>query len=198
MAITSYSDLTAAVTKYIKRQDLAAMIPDFIQFAEDYFDKKIYVNARRAQYTFSPTKNVFAAPSDMKQPIQAYYGGRLLDFYPTGWESAYAGGNANIIANGYQFIGNNISLSVAQLGQLFELDYYQTLEGLSATNPSNWLLEDSPTTYLAGVLFEAFAYMRDLEKSQYWMAKRDDAIQLYIDDDTSSRHPAGQLTIRAG
>jgi hypothetical protein len=198
--LQSYDDLIAAVPKYLKRQDLTAMIPDFIQFAEEYFDNfndLVAVNARRQQYIFTPSSAVFPAPTDMKQPIQAYMLGRLLDFYPIGWESQYAGGSVPQIANGYQIIGDNISVSVPQIG-LFQLDYYQKLEGLSPTNESNWLLEDSPTAYLAGVLHEAFSYTRDAQKSAYWMQKRDMAIDVYVKNDVSSRYPSGQLTIRAG
>lgn len=196
--IQSYDDLTTSVAKYIKRQDLTAMIPDFIQFAEDYLDKRVYVNARRASYIVTPTAAVFPKPSDMKKPIKAYMGGQPLDFFPTGWESQYAGGTVPQIANGYQIIGNKISLSVRQLGQIFQLDYYTILEGLSSTNESNWLLEDTPLTYLSAVLHEAFSYMRDMEKAAYWMQKRDAAMQLYIDDDVFGRYPDGDLTIRAG
>lgn len=196
--IQNYDDLVAAVAKFIKRQDLAAMIPIFIQFAEDFFDRKIYVNARRAQFKLTPTSAVFPAPTDMNQPIIAYYGGRQLDYFPLGWDSQYAGGTVPMIGFGYQIIGNNISLSVPQLSSIFQLDYYQKLEGLSSTNESNWLLEDTPSTYLAGVLHEAFSYMRDEEKAAYWMQKRNAQMQVYIDDDVSSRYPAGPLTIRAG
>lgn len=198
MPIVDYNSLVAKAQMFLKRQDLSGMLPDFIQFAEDYFDKNVYVNARRAQFIWTPQSGVFASPSDMKQPIQAYYMGRLLDFFPIGFESSYAGGNGNKLAFGYQLVGDNISLSVPQFGQVFTLDYYKTLEPLSPSNPSNWLLEDAPTVYLAGVLFEAFAYIRDYEKSAYWMQKRDATMQDYIDDDTASRHPQGPLTIRAG
>lgn len=198
--IQTYDDLTAAVAKYIKRQDLTAMIPDFIQFAEEYFDNfndLVAVNARRAQFVITPNSAVFPAPSDMQQPIQAYMFGRVLDFFPIGYESQYAGGDVPKIANGWQIIGNNISLSVPQIST-FYLDYYQKLEGLSDSNKSNWLLEDSPTAYLSGVLHEAFSYMRDMEKASYWLQKRDFAISTYVQNDISSRYPAGQLTIRAG
>lgn len=198
MSVENYDGLVADVAKFLKRQDLTALIPDFVLFAESYFDKKIYTNARRASYIISPTQNVFPSPTDMKQPIQAYYQGRLLDYFPIGFESSYGGGNGNVLGNGYQFIGNFISLSVPTLGQQFRLDYYQTLEGLSSSNESNWLLEDAPDIYLAGVLHEGFSYVRDLEKAAYWLQKRDAAIEIYIDDDVSSRHPAGPLTIRAG
>lgn len=196
--IQVYDDLVAAIGKYLKRQDLAAMIPDFIQFIEEEFNYTVWVNARRAQYIFTPGDAVFPAPSDMEKPIQAYFGGRLLDYFPIGWESQYASGSVPQIGNGYQIIGNNISLSVPQLGQIFQLDYYQTLEGLSESNESNWLLEDSPTSYLAGALFHAFSYTRDADKAAYWLQMKDTAIQRYIDQDKANRYPEAQLTIRAG
>lgn len=198
--IQNYDDLVSAVAKFIKRQDLTTMIPIFVQMAEEYFDNYddlIEVNARRAQFVYTPSDAVFPAPSDMRQSIQAYMFGRPLDFFPIGYASQYAGGNVPIIANGWQIIGDTISLSVPQLG-VFYLDYYKALEGLSDTNESNWLLEDSPTAYLSGTLHEAFSYMRDIEKASYWLQKRDAAIQTYVDNDKSSRFPAGQLTIRAG
>lgn len=200
MTIQSYDDLTSTVAKLIKRQDLSSMIPLFVQMAEEYFnnfDDLVEVTARRTNYLYTPSQNVFPGPTDMQQPIQAYMAGVLLDFYPTGFNSSYAGANYPQIANGYQIMGNTITVSVAQLG-LFQLDYYQKLEGLSSTNESNWLLEDSPTAYLAGVAHEAFSYMRDYEKAQYWLAKRDAAITTYVDNDVSSRYPSGTLTIRAG
>jgi hypothetical protein len=195
--LQDYDDLVAAVSKWIKRQDLVAMIPDWIQFAEEEFDYKIFVNARRARYIYSPTQAVFPAPSDMRKPIQAYMNGRLLDFFPIGYESQYAGGDVPIIANGYQIIGNQISVSVAQL-TTFQLDYYRILPGLSEANESNWLLQDTPTTYLAGVLFHAFSYMRDAEKAAYWESLKNSTMQLYIDSDIGNRTPEGQLTIRKG
>ncbi len=198
MAFASYDELMADVAKYLKRQDLTAIIPDFVMFAESYFDKNIYVNARRTSFVSTPTANVFSTPSDMKKAIQAYYLGRILDFFPLGFESTYAGGDGNVIAHGWQLMGNQITLSVPQLGQIFQLDYYTILEGLSSTNESNWLLEDAPEVYLAGVLHEAFSYVRDEERAGYWLQKRDAAIQSYIDDDTAKRSPAAQLTIRAG
>lgn len=199
--IQSYDDLLAAVAKFAKRQDLTTMYPIFVQMAEEYFnlfDPLVQITARRSQYIITPTQAVFAGPTDMQQPIQAYMGGRILDFFPIGWESQYAGGSVPKIANGWQIMGNQISLSVPQLGEIFQLDYFQTLEGLSSTNESNWLLEDSPTSYLAGTLHEVFSYTRDIDKATYWLQKRDAAITTYVNNDLSSRHPAGQLTIRAG
>jgi hypothetical protein len=199
--IQDYDDLVSNVAKYIKRTDLAVMIPVFIQFAEDYFDKceeLFNVVPRRRSFQVTPTQTVFPGPTDMKAPIQAYMGGQLIDFFPISWDSSYANGNIPQIGRGYQILGNNISLSVPQLGQVFQLDYYQILEGLSETNESNWLLEDSPLIYLSGVLHEAFSYTRDAEKAQYWMAKRDSQIATYSDDEKRSQYPAGPLTIRAG
>lgn len=198
MAFASYDELLTEVSKYLKRMDLIPIIPDFVMFAESYFDKTIYVNARRETYITSPTQNVFPAPSNMKRAIQAYYLGRILDFFPIGFESAYAGGNGNVLAHGWQLMGDKITLSVPQLGQIFQLNYYMTLEGLSTAQESNWLLEDAPEIYLAGVLYEAFSYVRDEERAQYWQQKRDMAIETYMEDDLAKRYPAAQLTIRAG
>jgi len=194
----NYDQLLALAAKFLKRQDLTALMPTFVMFAEQYFNRKVMVSARRTSFSFTPSTNVFPLPSDCETPIQAYWGGRILDFFPRGFESGYAGGNSAVIANGWQIIGQNISLSVRDFDQLFRLDYYATLEGLSETNESNWMLEDCPDGYLGGLLHEAFSYVRDTQNATYWLQKRDAAISDYVDNDASNRRPDDQLTIRAG
>lgn len=198
MGIASYDDLTENMAFWLKRQDLTALIPTFIELAEEYFDKTVYVIARRATYRATPTQSVFPVPSDCKQPILAYWGGKELDYYPLGFNSHYAQNPSSPIQHGYQIIGNNVSLSVPQLGAVFQLDYFTTLEPLSPSNESNWLLEDAPSIYLYGALYQGATYMRDDVRMATWMQMRDAAIAAYMSDDDTSKRPAGPLTIRAG
>jgi len=199
MAIDSYNTLVSNVAAYLKRQDLSQVqIPNCIMMAEDFLEKKLYPNARRSTLNLTPTGPIFQAPSDMKKPIQAYYNGQPLDFFPIEWGSQYAGGQIPFIAHGYQIIGNTISLSVPQLGLPFQLDYYTELEPLSPMNQSNWLLEDAPSIYLAAVLKEGFKYIRDYQSAAIWETERDNMMQSYIDDYMNNRYPEAQLTIRAG
>lgn len=197
MAINSFSSLQSSMGRFLKRGDLAAMLPDFIMLAEQHFDRVIKTRARRETFSITPSSTQISLPSDWGRVIEAYYNGKPIEFYPRGFPSGYAGGRSDHF-HGYQIIGDTLALSVHQLGLPLKIDYYTAIEPLSDSNTSNWLLEDAPDIYLAGSLHEAFGYIRDTDQAAYWLSKRDDAIQEFIDDDNLSKTPDQPLTMRAG
>ena len=100
----------------------------------------------------------------------------------------------------YQIVGNTFAFSAAnaQLGAKLQIDYYDSLEPLSETNVSNWLLEDSPTTYLYGSLVQAAAYVRDDVLLQRFATFMDQAIAAMVTADKLSQTPEdGPLVIAA-
>lgn len=190
MAINSFDTLSARIAQYLKRQDLAALIPDFISLAEETFDKTIYTKDRRVSYIFTPMQDVNSLPSDWRRVIEVYMFGKLLDFFPDDFNSQH-------IRHGYQIQGNQIIFAVPQLG-LTRIDYYQTLEALSDSNESNWLLESSPSCYLYGTLCQAAIYMRDDARLAQWSGLLDLAISNLSDDDELTQRPESTLVMRAG
>lgn len=191
MALTSYDDLQASMSKFLKRNDLSALLPDFIMLAEQHFDRKIKTRARRATFSSTPTKHDIALPSDWGRVIHARYGHHPVDFYPPSYDE-------KLIYRGYQILGNTLRLRVPQLGEKLVLEYFVVIEPLSESNQSNWLLEDAPDIYLAGCLHEAFSYIRDDDRSAFWMNKRDMAIQEFIDEDAESKTPTEQPLVMRG
>lgn len=201
MTIESYDDLQARMAKYLKRQDLNDLIPDFIMLAEEYFNDAVYTRARRQTFLYTPTGYLLALPSDWERVIDVWYDGRQLEFRGAGNNTAYSGA-VNPSAFGiYQIVGNSLAFSAntASLGAKLQVDYYNSLEPLSDTNESNWLLEDSPGTYLYGSLTQAAIYMRDDTRLALWQSLRDQAIQSSVDADEKSKTPVdGPLQIVAG
>lgn len=196
MGILSYADLLAALPKYMKRNDLGAMLPIFLQVQEEYFNTEIFTRARRDSISLTPLSSQIALPNDWYRIIRVYWNGTPMNFFPNEFESGYAAGEATRIGYGYQIEGDTLSVSTPDLGAILRLDYYTTLEPLSTTNTSNWLLEDSPSVYLYGVLHEAASYIRDQTQLAYWLQKRDAAIQALQDDDSMSRYPESPLVMR--
>lgn len=196
--IQNYSDLVTKMGQFLKRQDLVPLLPDFIMLAEMYFDKTIYTKARRSSFVQTPSAMTVALPNDCKRVVRAYWAGKPLDFYPNDYQSAYANGSSDQIGQGYQINGDTLALTVPQLGQVLQVDYYQTLEPLSTANVSNWLLLCGPEIYLYGALHEAATYTRDDTRMQLWQQKRDAAIQVLVDDDKRSRTPEQSIVMRRG
>jgi hypothetical protein len=186
------------MAQYMKRQDLTNLIPTFINMAEEWFDDNVYTRARRDSYIFAVNQSVMQLPSDWKRIINAWYNGIRMEFYPSDFNGAYANGSPYVQANTIQIEGDNAVLNVVTYGGICQIDYYTTLEPLSDTNVSNWLLEDSPTTYLFGALTQAGIYMRDDARAMQWQQLRDMAIDSKISDTERSKTQEGPLTIRAG
>jgi hypothetical protein len=192
MTIQSYSDLQTSMGKWLKRGDLTALFPDFIMLAERNFDRKIKTRSRRESFAITPSKDLVALPADWGRLIVAKYDDRPLGFFPPSSDPCK-------IEFGYQILGDNLRLTVPQLGQRLFVEYYTAIEALSDTNQSNWLLEDAPDIYLWGALAEAADYTRDAANQQKWMARRDQAIADFVDDDSESRTAEDQpLVMRAG
>ncbi|MBB2999655.1 hypothetical protein FHX57_001986 [Paraburkholderia tropica] len=191
MPLQSYSDLQASMGRWLKRPDLQGLFPDFITLAEQNFDRKIKTRSRRARYSITPTTNRIALPSDWGRVISAEFDSKPLGFFP-------ASTDARMIAFGYQIKGNSLFLTVPQLGTRLSLEYYVVIEPLSTSNSSNWLLQDAPDIYLWGALAEAADYIRDDTSQQKWLARRDQAISDFIDDDSEAKTPEDQpLNMRA-
>jgi hypothetical protein len=203
MAIESYDDLQARMAKYLKRQDLVDLIPDFIMLAEEQFDisPTMYVRARLSSYIVTPYDYLVPLPSDWRRVKNVWYDGKPLTFLGPGQQTGYAGGTDISYYGAYQIINNNLSFTAAnaQIGSKLQIDYYVALESLSETNTSNWLLEDSPTAYLFGSLVQAAIYVRDQVNMQVWAAMRDQAIEAMITADKLAETPEdGPLTIMPG
>jgi len=196
--IENYSQLQSLMAQYMKRQDLNNLIPTFISLAEEWFDDNVYTRARRDSYIFKPNQNVTPLPSDWKRIINAWYNGVRMEYFPADFNGAYANGSPYYQYNTAQIIGNNIVINEPQLGLICQIDYYVVLEPLSDINVSNWLLEDSPSTYLYGALYNAGVYMRDDVRATQWQTLRDIAIASKISDSEKSQYQEGPLTIRAG
>lgn len=194
--IADYDDLQTTMQRFMKRNDLASLIPDFISIAENHFDRNIYTRQRLSSFSITTSGSQIGLPSDWGRVKRAYYNGKTLDYFPGDFESGYANGENTRIGYGYQILGDTLSLSVPQFGQVLRIDYYTVIEPLSDTNPSNWLLEDAPDVYLYGALHEAAVYMRDDTRMTLWLQKRDAAIQDLIDDDNLAKVPEQPLVMR--
>ncbi|MCW3539333.1 phage adaptor protein [Burkholderia cenocepacia] len=196
MSITSYNELQASMKRWLKRADLADLMPDFIMLAELHFDRKVFTRARRSTFRITPTKMAINLPTDWGRVIKVTYDGHPLDQATTQIESAYAGGQHDRLMGKFQIEGDTIVIGVPQLGGVLSIDYYTVIEPLSDTNQSNWLLEDGPDVYLFGALHEAAVYVRDDARATLWMQKRDIAISDMTDDDEAAKTSEQPLRMR--
>ena len=96
----------------------------------------------------------------------------------------------------YTIIGTNFHVAPAPtIGQTFVLRYYRMLPSLLVG--SNFVVQDQPNVYLFGALAEAAPFLKDDERSSYFIARRNAAIQALRSAGEALKYPSGSLMVEA-
>ncbi|WP_175658200.1 phage adaptor protein [Burkholderia vietnamiensis] len=179
LSFDNYDDFQASVAAYLQRANLTAQIPLFIQLAEARLGNTIKTLPQQVglPYLLVPARgtNQITLPSDFGALIRCTYNNMPMTFI-----SPEQLDLAKCYDNNYQFtiIGNTLYLQTYIDGtSQLAMYYYQSFQGLSESNESNWLLEDYPNIYLYATLLEASPYLIDDERIQVWAGMLTEAVQ---------------------
>lgn len=202
MAIGTYSELQTAVADYLNRDDLTAVIPNFITLAEAKFNRELRTRDMMVRAQATSNNEYVPLPDDFLQ----HYSLELNSATPSfpfdyiGAQEAKALQAAKVTnTNPYRYtmIDGAFEIVPAPNADLdLRLVYFAKIPALSATNTTNWLLTKSPDLYLYSTLLEASPYLKDDDRVQIWgMARQQvlDAMQL---ESERALRPTVQLTAR--
>ena len=183
MPLSTRSELISSIEDWLNRDDLTAIIPDFITLVEAEMKRTL----RRA--TESTTIYISAGnmngPSDMAEPIHLrlssgdpYKDGNLLLCTPemltdVRQRTGYVQGRPTH----YAFYDGQLQFAPIP-DQSYDgiLLYAQQLTPLTASNPTNAVLTESPDLYLFGALLQAAPYIEHDERLAVWQFKFDNAM----------------------
>lgn len=195
MAISTYSDLQAAVGNWLNRTDLADRIPEFIALAEAQVNRRLRVRQMIMRAEAALADEFVDLPSDMLEPIQlaleiSESDIRVLQYLaPERLLAEKAGIVSSAEPEFYTVIGGTLQLLPApDVTYTGELTYYAKVPALSS-NSTNWLLSTYPDAYLYGALLQAAPYLVDDERVMTWGAM----FQAVLNDiQASNRVPSGK------
>lgn len=175
MAVTTYTNLVAAVTEYLARdQDttLTARIPDFITLCEAKLNRILQHPRmeKRSTTTVDTTDDepeFLTLPSDFQSMrrvrLSGVAGKPRLEYMAQSQIEDYRYSIDNVSDQPiyYSIMGDELELAPTP-GENYtvEMVYRANLAALSASNATNWLIELAPDVYLYGTLLEASAYTR--------------------------------------
>jgi hypothetical protein len=172
MAFVNFSDLKASIEVWSKREDVKALIPDFIAFAEN----QIYSNTteplrirsmvKTATDVTSVSVRTQALPSDYLE-IRRYdfdisNQRRTIDYLTPAHMNISSGTGTPSNYTITSQIEYNIQPDEAYATNL---TYYGKLTALSDANPTNDILTNHADIYLYGSLMTLFQYAEDDEQS---------------------------------
>jgi hypothetical protein len=200
MALNTFATLKTSVAGWLMRDDLTAVIPDFVTLAEaDMFSRlRLRCMLTRATTTVG-TDGYEELPADFLQMYRLSLDGIELEFSPTALMAGYLLDYAGEPQTFYCITGEQLQFapaSGANPGTL-EMTYYAKPDALSDSITSNRILEASPGIYLFGSLIQAAPYLGDDARVQVWKMLYDDAVKVLQDADDAAEFSAGPLVIRS-
>lgn len=181
MAITSYTELKTAIANWLNRDDLTAVIPDFIALTEADIQRKVRhwrmeersTATLDARYTQLPDGFLEAVRFHLdvdERPIELL---TPLALQQRRQGNSDAGGKPQF----YAIIAGQIEVWPTPDGSYTgELYYYARTATLSGSVATNWVLEHFPDAYLYGALVHAAPYLVDDQRIGTWAALYQSAI----------------------
>lgn len=182
MAITTYTELKTAVANWLNRTDLTDRIPEFIALAE----AKIQRRLRRTSFrtTFTVESAATNLPADCAEPrtLRLVTDAPWMDRpIPLLTPETLADRRAESPATGRprfaSAIGKELQLVPGpDMSYTMELTYFLNLVPLSATVPTNTVLQEAPDLYLYGAMQEAEPFLEHDDRAPMWTAMFDKAL----------------------
>lgn len=198
MTIAAYSDLVAAVARWLNREDMGDFIPDFVTLAETRIAKVLRTADAETQANLS---TVAGAALDLPADYLEARGvtlagvGGLAYLTPAALADTYAGGSGGR-PNHYTIIGRRLVFGpTPDAPYPVVLTYYAKAPALSAAAPTNWLLERHPDLLLYGALLESAPFLGEDQRLTVWGGLFDDALGRIQTADGRARWGGGPLTI---
>lgn len=195
MAISTYSELQAAVGNWLNRTDLTDRIPEFIALAEAQMNRRLRVRQMVTRAEAALAVEFTDAPSDMLEPIQLALEISESDIRVPRYlaPERLLAEKAGVVSSGqpefYTVIGGTLQLLPApDTAYAGELAYYAKIPAL-ASNSTNWMLATYPDAYLYGALVQAAPYLVDDERVMTWGSMFQAALN---DIQMSNRVPSGR------
>ena len=202
MAISTYAELKTAVASWLNRDDLTAIIPDFITLCEARLNRVLRTRAMEGLYTAS----TIAGQRDYNLPA-SYLQMRALRLNtspltvleyvsPEIMDRVWAGSSGGKPV-AYTIKANELFLGPSP-GAVYtmEMDYYRKFDSLSTIITTNDMLTDNPDVYLYGSLLEAEPFIKNDSRIQVWGTSFYKAITDIQDQDSKDRHSGSEMRIR--
>lgn len=159
----TYTELLAKVAQWMNRDDLTAIIPDFVQLAEERINRYLRVRQMELALTATPiTDNVITPAADVLD-VKLLWVQESCPLKPQSLESVIANGLTGP-ATLYAWSGGTLFFDG---GGDVQGVLYQRIPAL-VTASTTWLSESAPSLYLFGALAEAKLYVGDDMSAQAW------------------------------
>ena len=203
MALNTFTALKASIADFLNRDDLTAVIPDFISLAEAQINRDVRHWKMEARSSGQQTTGdeYMQIPADWVETIRLHLTGTGTSVVNPISRDAMADKRASA----EDVTGKPIFYTHAD-GQFqlyptpstdtdFELLYYQKIPSL-ISNADNWLLLEAPDVYLYGALLHSAPYLAEDERVAIWAQMYSAAVARLNEASESARYSGSGLRLK--
>ena len=190
MAITTYAELKSSIANWLNRDDLTAVIPDFIALAEAQIARDIRHWRQEKRVTTLVNEQYENLPIDWLEMIQIQLtaGGRLQVISAAELQERKEASSIAQKPKHYRLTSDQIEFYPApDISYEVAMQYYARVPALSDAETFNWILTEYPDIYLYGSLVHAAPYLADDQRITVWAALYQSAVDALNQDNTKSR-----------
>lgn len=194
----NWGQIQQAVSAYANRTDLSAMMPTFLELAE----QRIYTGSDtdgvpplRLSNMLTTVTYSGSLPSDfieMKRvtAVMSSQWKKALDFKPL-----EVMGSLELVPGlpQYYSLSNNALVFAPSFTQDVEVIYYAKFPALTSDTSTNWLTNNASTVYISAMLIEVGFYLRDNDLAQREIARFVTAVNALQAQDDGNKHSGAQL-----
>jgi hypothetical protein len=202
MAISTYAELKSSIADFLNRDDLTASIDTFIDLAESNLNRDVRHWRMQIRSTLAISSQYTTLPSDWLEAgrISLQAAGtsevKLTSSAAIGILRATNNNAVGVPAN-YAINGNSLEVQPnPDTTYTADILYTGRTPGLSADNPTNWLLTYAPDVYLYGTLIHTAPYLKDDARTTVWAALYNAALNNLNKDSTKAISGGSGLAIK--
>ena len=175
MALNTFTALKASIADFLNRDDLTAVIPDFITLAEAQINRDVrhWKMEARSSGQQDPADEYMQIPADWVETIRLHLTGTGTSVVNLISRDAMADkrqGDEDTTGTPMYYTHADGQFQLYPTPNAttdFELLYYQKIPSLSS-NADNWLLTEAPDVYLYGALLHSAPYLAEDERVAIW------------------------------
>ena len=171
MAITTYDELKDSIAKWLNRDDLTAVIPDFISLAEASISRDLRHFKQEKRVTTVANERYENLPNDWLEILQVQLtaGGIISSMSSVEMEKLRAQSDAAGTPKYMRLTADQIEFyPTPDADHEITLQYYARIPALTAVDNANWLLRDAPDVLLYGSLVASAPYLADDARTPIW------------------------------
>lgn len=174
MTITNFTELKSSIADFLNRDDLTSTIPSFITLAEADLNRQLRHWRMEKRATANLDTKYTAFPSDFLEPIRLMLTGAnetRLELITLGeLMDKRAVSNTAATPKFYAMVDGSFEVyPTPDQTYTLEMLYYERIDTLSSSNPTNWVITYHPDAYLYASLSHSAPYLAEDQRTPVWV-----------------------------